>query len=287
VSLDHAILSGADLTHAVFSEADLKFARLDSCELCGTHFDWTDLRGADFTNASMLFCTFGEIDFRGVIGLETIRHRARSSIGIDSIYASKGEIPISFMRGCGLQEEFIEFVRDRASVPIPYHSCFISYSTSDDEFAKRLYTDLQDRGVRCWFAPHDLQGGKRVHEQIGDAISRNDRLLLILSENSMSSEWVKTEIAYARKREQEEGGRSLFPIRLVPFSTIRDWKCFDADRGKDSAREIREYFIPDFSDWKEHESYRRAFSRLLRDLRPGDSGNIPEESESPGIDLSR
>ena len=143
ISLDHAILSGADLTHAVFSEADLKFARLDFCELCGTHFEWTDLRGTDFTNASMLFCTFGEIDFRGVIGLETIRHRARSSIGVDSIYASKGEIPISFMRGCGVPEDFIDFVRDRASVPIPYHSCFISYSTSDDEFAKRLYTDCK------------------------------------------------------------------------------------------------------------------------------------------------
>ena len=24
------------------------------------------------------------------------------------------------------------------------------------------------------------------------------------------------------------------------------WELFDADRGKDSAREIREYFIPDF-----------------------------------------
>jgi len=28
--------------------------------------------------------------------------------------------------------------------------------------------------------------------------------------------------------------------------------CFDADTGKDSAREIREYFIPDFSNWKNH-----------------------------------
>ena len=34
---------------------------------------------------------------------------------------------------------------------------------------------------------------------------------------------------------------------------------FDADTGKDSAREIREYFIPDFSNWKDHDSYQRAF----------------------------
>jgi hypothetical protein len=42
----------------------------------------------------------------------------------------------------------------------------------------------------------------------------------------------------------------LFPIRLVNFEAIRDWKCFDADVGIDSAAEIREYFIPDFSHWK-------------------------------------
>lgn len=37
--------------------------------------------------------------------------------------------------------------------------------------------------------------------------------------------------------------------------------------GKDSAREIREYFIPDFSNWKTHEAYQPAFERLLRDLK--------------------
>jgi hypothetical protein len=39
------------------------------------------------------------------------------------------------------------------------------------------------------------------------------------------------------------------------------------DRGIDSAREIREYFIPDFSNWKDHDAYQKAFERLLRDLK--------------------
>ena len=59
----------------------------------------------------------------------------------------------------------------------------------------------------------------------------------------------------------------LFPVRLVDFNTLRDWECFDADTGKDSAREIREYFIPDFSEWKDHDKYRKAFDRLLHDLK--------------------
>jgi hypothetical protein len=40
---------------------------------------------------------------------------------------------------------------------------------------------------------------------------------------------------------------------------------------KDSAREIREYFIPDFSNWKDHDSYQEAFQSLLRDLKSADS----------------
>ena len=48
---------------------------------------------------------------------------------------------------------------------------------------------------------------------------------------------------------------------------LRDWECFDSDTGKDSAREVHEYFIPDFSQWKDDNSYQKAFERLLRDLK--------------------
>ena len=121
--------------------------------------------------------------------------------------------------------------------------------------------------MRCWFAPHDIKGGRKLHEQIDEAIRLHDRLLLILSEHSMSSEWVKTEIAKARKREVKEGKRVLFPVRLVKFEVLRDWECFDGDTGMDSAREIREYFIPDFSNWKDHDSYQTAFQRPVSDLK--------------------
>jgi hypothetical protein len=83
----------------------------------------------------------------------------------------------------------------------------------------------------------------------------------------MESDWVKTEISKARKREVRDKARVLFPISLARYEAIRDWECFDADAGKDSAREILEYFIPDFSRWKDHDSYRTAFERLVRDLQ--------------------
>ena len=99
------------------------------------------------------------------------------------------------------------------------------------------------------------------------AIQLYDKLLLILSEASMSSEWVKTEIYNARQRELSEKRQMLFPISLASFENIKAWKAFDADTGKDLAREIREYFIPEFANWIDHSSYTRAFDRLIRDLK--------------------
>ncbi len=201
-----------------------------------------------------------------------MRHEGPSTIGVDTIYRSQGKIPEVFLRGAGLPDEFIAYIGSFVGRPIEFYSCFISYSTKDQEFADRLYEGLQNKGVRCWFAPHDIKAGGKIHEQIDAAIRLHDKLLLILSEHSMNSEWVKTEIAKARKRELKEGKRVLFPVRLVEFETLRDWECFDGDTGKDSAREIREYFIPDFANWKDHDSYQNGFERLLKDLKSPDAG---------------
>ena len=95
----------------------------------------------------------------------------------------------------------------------------------------------------CWFAPHDVQGGRKLHEQINQAIEVDDRRLLILSEASIASPWVEHEIRRARRKEVQEKRQVLFPIRLASYGTLHDWECFDADTGKDLATEIREYYI--------------------------------------------
>ena len=76
-----------------------------------------------------------------------------------------------------------------------------------------------------------------------------------------------TEIRKASEVEKKEKRRKLFPIRLTDFETLRDWTCFDADNGKDLAVEVREYFIPDFSNWKDHDAFESAFSRLQKDMK--------------------
>jgi hypothetical protein len=75
-----------------------------------------------------------------------------------------------------------------------------------------------------------------------------------------------------RPRERGETPNAL-PNHAGPFDRIKEWKLFDADRGIDSAREIREYFIPDFSNWKNDDSYRKGFERLLLGLKAGAQAN--------------
>jgi uncharacterized protein YjbI with pentapeptide repeats len=265
--LDGADFTDADLEGADFTSASLSNANFTRAQLHNVKFAETALNGADLTGAKITGTIFANTNLREARGLELCSHRGPSSIGIETFFKSNGEIPEIFLRGCGVPEQFITYGRSLVGKAIEFYSCFISYSTKDQEFADRLHADLQNNAVRCWFAPHDIQGGRKVHEQIDEAIRVYDRLLLILSEHSMNSNWVKTEISKARKRESREKRQMLFPVRVVSFDTLRDWECFDADTGKDSAREIREYHIPDFSNWKDHNSYKAAFDRLLRDLK--------------------
>jgi TIR domain/Pentapeptide repeats (8 copies) len=276
--LSGADLSGANLSGVGLLEADLSGANLGEVNLSGANLNGAklngaELSGADFSKATVGWTILAAVDLSTAKGLDTVRHAGPSTIGVDTIYRSKGKIPEVFLRGAGLPDEFIAYISSLVRRPIEFYSCFISYSGKDQEFADRLYEGLQNKGVRCWFAPHDVKAGEKLHEQIDEAIRLHDKLLLILSEHSMNSEWVKTEIFNAREREVAEKKRKLFPVRLVPFETLYDWKCFDAKTGKDLAREIAEYFIPDFANWKDHDSFQNGFERLLKDLKSPDAGD--------------
>jgi CO dehydrogenase/acetyl-CoA synthase epsilon subunit len=95
----------------------------------------------------------------------------------------------------------------------------------------------------------------------------HDRLLIILSGESMKSEWVKREIRNARRAEKIENRRKLFPITLVDYQAIENWKGFDGDGGEDLAFELSRFYIRDFCNWKDQDSFEQEFAKLMRDLR--------------------
>jgi hypothetical protein len=270
--LDRANLEGARLTEANLHFAGLRGANLRRADLAGVNLTGATPVRADFGEATFFHTIFGDVDLSDTIGLESCHHHGPSIIDYGTLVQSRN-LPLAFLRGCGLPDNFIEHLPSLLNQPIQFYSCFISYSTKDQDFANRLYADLQNKGVRCWFAPHDAKGGRYLGEQIDRAIQVHDRLLVILSDQSIHSEWVRREISKARKRERQENRRMLFPVRLVDFKTLRDWDCYDGD--EDLASEVRRYLIPDFSNWKDHDSYQREFDRLTRDLKSEERLSAP------------
>lgn len=160
-----------------------------------------------------------------------------------------------------------------------FYSCFISYSHKDKDFSEKLNSRLRHEGVKVWYAPEDMMPGQKINDQIKSAIGLFDKLIIVLSKESMKSEWVKTEIRNAKQREAKEGCQVLFPITLVPIKDIKNWECFDSDIGKDMAVELREYHIPDFSNWKNEKSFEGQFQKVIASLRAADENRRKVEAE--------
>ena len=139
-----------------------------------------------------------------------------------------------------------------------FYSCFISYSVKDEDFAARLHADLQNKGVRCWFAPHDLPIGAKIRDDIDEAIRLREKVLLILSEHSIKSDWVEDEVTTAFEEERKREQPMLFPIRLddTVMTTDKAW----------AAKLRRQRNIGDFRHWKDHDKYMTSLERVLRDL---------------------
>jgi hypothetical protein len=279
VDLRHADLGGADLgatnlhdanlADAILADANLTYARLYGADLSraylvGANLYGAKLDGANLTYASMGWTILGELDLRGVIGLAMVNHSGPSTIGIDTIYNSQGNIPDTFLRGAGVPENLIAYIESLISQVIEFYSCFISYSSKDERFAERLYADLQTKGVRCWYAPEDLKPGDKFRARIDEAIRKHEKLLLILSKNAIESDWVQTEVEKALHLEQQrKAANVLFPVR-IDNSVLRSeaaWAC-DIKLSR---------HIGDFTGWKDHDAYMKAFARLLRDLNSSEA----------------
>ncbi|HEU5375442.1 MAG TPA: toll/interleukin-1 receptor domain-containing protein [Ktedonobacteraceae bacterium] len=255
-----AELTLANLRSAILLNGDLRNTKLDRANLINA-----TLRGADLTAVQIGNTAFDNVDLSEVKGLDTIYHFGPSSIGIDTIYRSKGNVSDIFLKGAGVPEPFITNMRSLVTSmsPFEFYSSFISFSRHDEDFAKRLYTDLQAHGVRCWFAPDDMKIGDKIRPRIDEAIHLQDKLLLILSKHSVSSDWVEHEVETALAREHKEKRTILFPIRLDNAILEQEYIGWPA-------LVQHERHIGDFTGWKDHNQYQATFKRLLRDLKQAD-----------------
>lgn len=283
-----AMLRDADLGRADLSEADLRNAtavraNLRGANLSGANLIRTELAGAELSEAIFSFSYLGETIFSGcdlshATGLEEVKHVAPSSIGIDTLYMSKGEFSELFLQGCGLSDFEISIAKlfnlesgpsESASLkrgierlrevsPTLANPLFVSYSHADAAFAEKLESQLDQRGIRYWLDVHDLKGG-RLETQIDRAIRLNPTVLLVLSERSVESDWVEWEASKARDLERELKRDVLCPIALDDTWKFCDWPG-------PLRRQIEDYHILDFSEWQNPDAFKHQFQKLIDGL---------------------
>ena len=101
--------------------------------------------------------------------------------------------------------------------------------------------------------------GANILDTLDEAIRLRDKVLLVLSEASISSDWVEDEVTKAFAEERRRAMTVLFPIRLddAVFATGEAWAL--------KLRDNRN--IGDFRRWKEHDAYKQSLDRVLRDLK--------------------
>ena len=257
-NLSSADLSGATLSGATLSGATLSGANLSSAYLSNINLSGVNLNGANFSRALLGETIFVDADLSQVKGLTDCRY-SRPSILDHRTLSRSGQLPESFLRGVGLPDTFIDYIPSLFNQPLQFYSCFISYSHKDEAFAERLHADLQDKGVRCWYAPEDLPIGDKIRVGIDQAIRKHDKLLLILSEHSVDSQWVESEVESALEKERESNKLVLFPVR------IDDTVMQNRDGWPRVVRNTRN--IGDFCNWKDYDAYQQVFERLVRDLK--------------------
>lgn len=255
-------LKEADFRSADLSGADLTEADLSDSYLWNTNFCWAILTDANLSTSALAATVFGSTSLINVKGLESCLHTGPSILDIRTLQKS-GMLPLPFLQGCGLSKVLIKKLPSLLNHHVQYSSCFISYSAKDEEFAIKLHDELQDKGVRCWFAPEDMKIGDRIRNAIDDALLTHDKLIIVLSEASVDSAWLSLEVETAFEEEDRHNQKVFYPIMLD--NSLDDVNEPWADEIRNS------HPIIDFSQWRKSESaFRKAFRNLLDQLKVED-----------------
>lgn len=265
VNFNQTVLRGVNLRNANlkccnFYRADLRKANLSESDLSNAKLNLTNLTLANLNNSKLYGVLFWETvlsrtNLYGAKGLDTCKHGGPSLIDINTVRKSKG-ISDNFLKGIGLPEEMIQIMK---SAITNFHTCFISYSHKDEDFVLKLWNDLQNKGVRCWYAPEDLEYGDRFREKIEDAIISHEKLIIVLSSNSMKSGWVEDEIETVMEKEYKTSDTLFIPIRIDDSL----WQLETAWGNKIK----RTRHIGDFSRWQNRDEYLKSFKKLIMSIK--------------------
>lgn len=295
--LDAAVLTSSDMLGANLHNASLASTILQNITLnrqsslapklqdrYPDHFR-APMHSANLTRAELSNTTFIDVDLSGIGGLAECTHRGRSHVDLDTLRRSR-ELPLEFLKGIGLSDWEIDTValldpnltanhivtlqqrafELRTGPAIQYYSAFISYSSTDSQFARELHDALQARGIRCWLDEKKILPGEDLLEAIDKGIALSDKLILCCSRGSLErSWWIDAEIDKIidkeRTAQNREGRRvtNLIPVDLDGF-------VFDGWNGSRRSL-VTSRKIANFRQWKQGDLPKDSLLQLVRALQ--------------------
>ena len=128
---------------------------------------------------------------------------------------------------------------------------FISHSSADKQFARRLDDALAYAGVRTFLDERDIRIGESIPEQLFSAINQSTHLIYVISKNSATSAWAREELSAAQFRRLSSASVTVLPIRI------------DDTLPPDSIAHLK---YADFSSWQLDIEFARSMQRLLQDM---------------------
>jgi hypothetical protein len=122
---------------------------------------------------------------------------------------------------------------------------FISYSSEDRPYADHIRTALLALGLEVWMDSDAILAGDRIASKIEDGLRGSDYFLLLISEASNNSIWVKREISRAFDLAQKKH-LTLVPVLMrkkeeVPFE-FRGLVYIDGSRFETGVDRLLEFF---------------------------------------------
>ena len=89
---------------------------------------------------------------------------------------------------------------------------FLSYSSKDKEFAEKLAQDLKKYHLPMFFDQWEIKVGDSIVEKINSALGKMTDLMIVLSNNSINSNWVKKELSSGLMKKLKDNSVDILPV---------------------------------------------------------------------------
>jgi hypothetical protein len=88
---------------------------------------------------------------------------------------------------------------------------FLSHTQNEGDLAAQIAEVLTEKGIKVW-DDQQVSPGADWTKEIAEALKKSDAMIALLSPNSFSSSWVRSELEYALTDERYK--RRLLPVLI-------------------------------------------------------------------------